>query len=152
MSVVKEFRFPVSVRHSGGRLTTATVSGKPELEVATPPEFKDGIPGVWSPEDLLVGAAASCYAVTVIAVAERSEIPLRELKVDGVGHVTRLQDGRIGFVAIELDASFETDPGLVEKAERVALKAKNVCIVTMALETPVHLRVDVQAPALEALV
>jgi organic hydroperoxide reductase OsmC/OhrA len=152
MSVVKDFRFPVTVRHLDGRRTLASAPEKPELEIATPPEFKEGIPGVWSPEDLLTTAAASCYAVTLLAVAEHSGVPVRGLQVDGAGHVTRRQDGRFGFVAVELAVAFETDAELVEKAERVADKAKQVCIVTMALDLPVHVSVHVQASALEGVI
>jgi organic hydroperoxide reductase OsmC/OhrA len=83
MPTVKAHRFPVSIEWQEGRLVTASSPGKPELEVATPPEFKDGIPGVWSPEDLLVGATAACCTVTLLAVAEREGIELHDLKVDG---------------------------------------------------------------------
>ncbi len=36
------------------------------IEVATPPEFPKGIPGIWSPEHLLVAAVNSCYMTTVL--------------------------------------------------------------------------------------
>jgi hypothetical protein len=52
MSAFKAYRFPVSVKWREGRRTQASAPGKPEPEVATPPEFKGGIAGVWSPEDL----------------------------------------------------------------------------------------------------
>lgn len=149
MSVVKDFRFPVTVDVVEGRLTLASVPGKSDLEVATPPEFAGGIPGVWSPEDLLVAAAASCYAVTLVAVAERADIPVRMLSVSGAGHVTRRDDGKFGFVAIELDVRFETDPETAEAAGRAAAKAKDVCIVTMALDVPIRFGVDVRTAALE---
>ena len=54
MTTASEHRFPVSVHWLSGRLTNATIDGKDDLLVATPPEFKGGIEGVWSPEDLLV--------------------------------------------------------------------------------------------------
>ena len=50
MTTFKEHRFPVSVHWVGGRLTSASSPGKPDLQVATPPDFKGGIAGVWSPE------------------------------------------------------------------------------------------------------
>ena len=152
MSIVKDFRFPVDVEVVEGRLTRAMVAGKPPLDVATPPEFKGGIPGVWSPEDLLVAAAASCYAVTLVAVAERSRLALRGLDVHGVGHVMRRGDGTVGFVAVELHAAFETDEESEGKARRLARKAKDVCIVTLALDVPVHLTLDVRTAALEPVV
>lgn len=149
MSVVKDFRFPVSVELVTGRLTRLSAVDKVDLHVATPPEFHGGLPGIWSPEELLVGAAASCYAVTLVAVAERSDVEVRDLTVRGTGHVTRRLDGKIGFVSLELHASFATDPQTELKARRVARKAKDVCIVTLALEVPVHLTLDVRAAELE---
>ena len=65
----KTLVFPLSVRWIEGRRTVVSVCGKDDLEVATPPEFKGGVEGVWSPEDLLVGSIASCFAVTLVAVA-----------------------------------------------------------------------------------
>jgi organic hydroperoxide reductase OsmC/OhrA len=152
MSVVKDFRFPVSVSVVEGRLTRASVPGKHDLAVATPPEFAGGIPGVWSPEDLLVASAASCYAVTLTAVAERADVPIRELVVTGAGHVTRRDDGRFGFVAVELDARFETDEGSIDAARRAAAKAKALCIVTTALDVPVRVGVEVRSPVVEGAV
>lgn len=81
MATVKAHRFPVSIQWKEGRLTQASAPGKPALKVATPPEFKGGIPGVWSPEDLLVAATAACYAVTLLAVSERKRVRLLELKI-----------------------------------------------------------------------
>jgi peroxiredoxin-like protein len=145
MPTVKAHRFPVSIEWQEGRLTTARSPGKPDLEVATPPEFKGGIPGVWSPEDLLVGATAACYTVTLLAVAERKGIELLGLKVDGTGHVELRNDGRFGFVAIELVATVEVDAADRQAAERAARYAKDVCLVSRALDAPVHLELKVVA-------
>jgi peroxiredoxin-like protein len=149
MSIVKDFRFPVSVRWVEGRRTIASAVDKDELEIATPPEFRDGVPGVWSPEELLVSAAASCYAVTLAAVLERRGIPAHSLSVSAAGHVTRRDDGRFGFVAIELDLRLETDDDRIEAAVRAAEGAKDACIVTMALDVPVRVGIDVRAAALD---
>ena len=74
----KEFRFPVAVEWSHDRTVVARVPGKPELEIATPPEFwPDADPAVWSPEDAFASAAASCLAVTILGIAAREELPIR---------------------------------------------------------------------------
>jgi organic hydroperoxide reductase OsmC/OhrA len=145
MPIVKAHRFPVSIEWQEGRLTRASSPGKPDLEVATPPEFKGGIPGAWSPEDLLVGATAACYTVTLLAVAGRMGIDLVSLKVDGTGHVELGHDGRFGFVAIELVATLEVSDSQREAAESAARYAKDVCLVGRALDTPVHLELNVLA-------
>lgn len=145
MATVKAHRFPVSIQWQERRLTRASAPGKPDLEVATPPEFKGGIPGVWSPEDLLVAATAACYAVTLLAVAERRRVRLLDLQVDATGHVELRKDGRFGFVAIDLVANIDVAPESVEAAENAARYAKDACLVSLALDTPVHLEVLVEA-------
>lgn len=144
MTVFKDHRFPVTVHWVGGRLTLASSTGKPDLQVATPPDFHGGIPGVWSPEDLLVTSVSACYAVTLAAVAERRHLPLQDLDVRGTGHVSKRDDGRFGFVAIELHVELQTDPGLEEAAEEAALAAERHCLVSAALDVPIHVEVRVR--------
>lgn len=140
----KEHTFPVFVHWVGGRLTRASADDAPELQVATPPVFPGGVAGVWSPEELLVAAAASCFAVTLAAVAERRALPLRALDVSGVGRVGRHDDGRTGFTGVELEASLETDAGCDEAAEQAARAAELRCLIALALDVPVHVRVQVR--------
>ena len=147
MSTVKAFRFPVTVRWEGGQLTRASAGSKVDLEIATPPEFPGGIAGVWSPEELLVAATASCYAVTLAAIAERREIPIHDFEVSGTGHLSKRDDGRFGFVAVELDVRIETNAATVRAAESAAQRAKDVCLVSLALDVPVHVGVFVRPTA-----
>jgi organic hydroperoxide reductase OsmC/OhrA len=144
MNVTKDFRYKVGVDWKGDRMTTVSSPGKPELTVATPPEFKGGVPGVWSPEDLLVASVASCFAVTLVAVAERRELPLHDLHVSGTGHLTGRDDGRFGFVAIELTVDVQTDELTIDAVERAAKHAERGCLVSMALDVPVHVEVVVR--------
>jgi organic hydroperoxide reductase OsmC/OhrA len=145
MSITKDYRYQVGVGWEGDRLTSVSSSGKPELEVATPPEFKGGLAGVWSPEDLLVASVASCFSVTLVAVLERRDLPLRGLNVTGTGHVTARDDGRFGFVAIELTTRVTTDEPSVDAVRRAAKYAERACLVSMALDVPVHVELVVQA-------
>ena len=142
MSVVKALRFPTSVTWRGGRVTEASAPHKPDLELATPPEYQSGVSGVWSPEELLVSAVGSCYALTLVAIAERLQIPLLAIDVSGTGHVSRRDDGRYGFVAIELDVELATDPAHRDAAVRAARTAEQRCLVSMALDVPVHVALE----------
>lgn len=141
----KSFEFPVSVHWIGGRRTIASVDGKPDLEIATPPEFKGGVEGVWSPEDLLVGSIASCFAVTLVAIADRRDIPLHGLGVAARGRVTQKNDGRTGFVEATLDVTLMTGAGHEEEAVAAAEAAERGCLVAASLDFPVRLALDVRA-------
>lgn len=143
MSVMKEMQFPVSVRWRGGRLARAESRDKEPLELATPPEFRSGLAGYWSPEDLLVAATCSCFMLTLAAIAERREVPLLDATVSATGHMSRRDDGRFGFTVIEVDAVLETIPGGEEAVRTAATIAEDRCLVSQALDVPVHVAVAV---------
>ncbi len=146
MSVVKLHRYGVRTYPVDGRRLTLEAPGKPRLHVATAPDFKNGIPGVWSPEELLIGSLASCFELTVLAIAERREVPIHTIQTDATGHVQH-KDGLYRFVVLELDVMIETQPGQEAAAESVVQLAKERCIVSGALDVPVRLTVAVHAPA-----
>jgi organic hydroperoxide reductase OsmC/OhrA len=150
MTKLKTHRFPVDVRWLEGKITMASVPGKQPLEVATPPEFQGGVEGVWSPEDLFVGAVATCYAVTLVSAARRRGVPVRSLEVRSFGDVTRRPDGRFGFVAVDLVVELETDPGCEGEAQGAVLDAESSCLVAVSLDTPVRVHANVTAPPLAA--
>jgi organic hydroperoxide reductase OsmC/OhrA len=148
MATIKALRFPAQARWHEGRVLELSADAKPPLAVATPPEFKHGVPGVWSPEELLVGAVASCYELTLVAIAERLEIPLGALSVAATGHVESGERG-YGFTVIELDVTIETDPTHEAGARRAAELAQRHCIVERALDVPVHVRVAISSTLAE---
>jgi organic hydroperoxide reductase OsmC/OhrA len=147
MTVMKEMQFPVSVRWRGGRLARADARDKQSLEVATPPEFRGGLAGYWSPEELLVASVASCYALTLAAVAERREAPLIDASVSATGHMSRRANGRFGFTVIEIDAQLETVPGADEAVRAAARAAEQRCLISQALDVPVQVAVSVRTAA-----
>ena len=144
MSTLKDFRFQVSASPLPRRRVRLTSDGKSPLEAATPPEFRGGTPGLWSPEDLLVASVASCYALTLDALAQRREVPLAEVEIEGVGHVTKRAEGRLGFVVIELRVQLSVAAGLEQGAEQVAHDAHRACLVGHALEIPIELELEVR--------
>lgn len=143
MALMKEMQFPVTLRWRGGKEAFAAAHDD-VLRLATPPEFRDGLAGDWSPEDLLVAAAASCFVLTLVAVAERHDAVLLDVTVTATGHMSRRNDGRFGFTVIEIDAELETLPGGVDAVRAAAAAAEDRCLVTMALDVPVHLGVHVR--------
>jgi organic hydroperoxide reductase OsmC/OhrA len=151
MSTLKDFRFTVDVVRDDDRTVSSTAAGKPTLAVATPPEFRGGIPGTWSPEELLVAASASCFALTLGATAEWLGVPIRVLEIGGAGHVTRRADGRFGFVGIELAVTLTTDEGFEEEARKAARLTEARCLIDRALTVPVEIELSVKTADSAAL-
>jgi organic hydroperoxide reductase OsmC/OhrA len=145
--MLKDYRFAVESHGATGRLVTAESGNKPTLTVATPPEFRDGIADVWSPEDLLVAATATCYALTLSAIAERRSLRIDDLSVLGAGHVSRRADGIFGFIVVELAVDLTVDEGSEQLAEKIARIAERGCIVNDALKVPVELELTIHTKA-----
>jgi organic hydroperoxide reductase OsmC/OhrA len=139
----KEFRFPLAVEAAGGRRVAARVEGKPELEVAPPPEFRGTDPTVWSPEDLFVGAAATCLAVTFNGLAGRAGLDYDHLAVDAAGIVGQRPDGRFGFTKLELALRVAVAAPDEPRARELAERADETCLVSVSLDVPIELRADV---------
>ena len=141
MSIVKVHRYGVRADREGPQSLSLEAPGKPRLHVGTPPEFRNGVPYVWSPEELLIGSLAACFELTVVAIADRKDVPLHAIRVDATGHVER-KDSRYRFMLFELDVELETDAGREHDAENLAELAKERCIVASALDVPWRLTVE----------
>jgi len=140
----KEFHFPLSVEWVGGRRVAARADGKPAIEITTPPVFRGTGPSVWSPEEFLVAAAASCLAVTFTGLAAREGLAYTNLKVDGDGVVGRRADGRFGFTRLLLRLELETDPTQEAQARELAERAEETCLVSVSLDLPVETVIEVR--------
>jgi organic hydroperoxide reductase OsmC/OhrA len=143
MSVLKDFRFRVEVEGSADPSVEVTTEEGLALDVATPPEFRGGMHGDWSPEHLFLASVGTCYALTLAGVAERRQIPLGDVGVTGVLHVTRRADGRFGFVVVELAVRVTTEEGFEDDARRAARAAEARCLVARALDIPVEVELEV---------
>src|SRR5699024_3061754 len=83
--------FHLTAKWPGGRNNVGTIdAGQLKTEVSVPVEM-DG-PGVGTnPDEMLLGAAATCYIITLAAIIERAKLPLKEMSLNsgGIVDVTR---------------------------------------------------------------
>jgi organic hydroperoxide reductase OsmC/OhrA len=133
----KEFHFPLVVDWQGGRRVRARVEGKPAIEIAPPLVFRGDDPTVWSPEDFLVAAAASCLGITFTGLAQRAGLDYRQLTVAADGVCGQRPDGRFGFIRLSLDLELET-PADPAEARGLAERAAATCLVAASLDLPVE--------------
>jgi peroxiredoxin-like protein len=109
------------------------------IEVATPPDFPKGIPGIWSPEHFLVAAANSCLMTTFLAIAENSHFPFVSFHSHAKGKVETV-DGKLMLNEIELTPTVViTDLAQQEKAIRILHKAEAACLISNSLKSTVLL-------------
>jgi peroxiredoxin-like protein len=115
------------------------------VNFAAPPEF-GGEPGLWTPEHLLLGAVATCYVATFRAIAERSKLQASGLEVFVEGVITKEQGGfRFTEIVIRPAITVEREQDR-ERAQRLAEKAEQACLISRSLSAKVTAEFKVEVP------
>ncbi len=96
----KTFTYKTRVSWEGKRSGVLRSEGKPDIRIASPPEFK-GEAGVWSAEDLFVASVESCHLMTFLALASKRQLPLISYESHANG-VLEFIDGDYRFTRIVL--------------------------------------------------
>lgn len=96
----KTFTYHTGVEWKSDRQGVVRSEGKPDIDITSPPEFK-GIPGMWTPEDMLVGAVDICQMSTFLAFGTRKGIPLKSYKSSAEGLLENV-DGKYRFTKISI--------------------------------------------------
>jgi peroxiredoxin-like protein len=122
------------------------------IEVATPPDFPKGMPGIWSPEHLFIAAAASCLMTTFLAIAENSKLEYSAFACTAQGIVDKVE-GKFQVTEIVLQPSVTVaNESLVEKALRVLDMSERNCLITHSMKTAVKMEPTVLVHSLEEAV
>jgi peroxiredoxin-like protein len=113
------------------------------IEVATPPEFAKGIPGIWSPEHLFTSAVSSCLMTTFLAIAENFKLEFTDFSCKSTGKLEQV-DGKYMMSEIKLEPTVtivnEQDR---EKAERVLQKSEAACLISNSVKSKIIMTTNV---------
>ena len=134
--------FNVKLDWPGGRNAVGALKAERlQTKISIPPEM-DG-PGIGTnPDEMLLGAAATCYLITLAAMLERSEIDAKlDLTSEGFVDVT---NGVFTYKEIHHHIVItlkEQTERTVRYSERYALKAEETCMISKALKGNVNIQV-----------
>ena len=110
------------------------------IEVATPPNFPKGIPGIWSPEHLFTAAVSSCFMTTFLSIAENSKLKFLSFSCRSEGKLDQL-DGKFMMTEVLIEPvlliGFERDR---ERALRILEKTEAACLITNSIKSSVTMR------------
>lgn len=107
------------------------------IEVATPPEFPKGIPGIWSPEHLFTASVSSCLMTTFLAIAENSKLDFHQFSCKSKGKLEQV-DGKFLMTEIILEPTVTIkDEKDHERAERVLQKSEKACLISNSIKSKV---------------
>ena len=107
------------------------------IEVATPPDFPKGMPGIWSPEHLFTAAVSSCLMTTFLAVAENSKLAYTHFSCRSKGKLEQV-DGKFMMSEVLLEPTvIITDEKDRERAERVFQKSEAACLISNSVKSTI---------------
>ncbi|MCC5924968.1 MAG: OsmC family protein [Bacteroidetes bacterium] len=134
----EEHTYSVNLKWTEGR---KGVLSSPELhdtiEVATPPEFDGGVPGVWSPEHLYTASVVSCLMTSFLAIAEYSKFAFVNLEVESDGVMTK-EDGKYIMSKVVLRPVLTVSDAAQEaKGIRLLEKAEHICLISRSIKSEI---------------
>lgn len=126
-------------------------TGNLQTEISIPREL-DGPGTGTNPDEMLLGAAATCYLITLAAMLERSKINKEALTMESEGLVD-MTNGVLTYkkiihrpkLILKKDAS-ERDFSM---AQKLAEKAEGSCMITRAIKGNVEVELEAAISAAE---
>ena len=118
-----------------GNLSSPELSNS--IEVATPPQFPKGMPGIWSPEYLFTAAVGSCLMTTFLSIAENSKLEFTGFSCKSKGKLEQI-DGKYIMSEIILEPMVTlVDEKDREKAERILQKSEAACLISNSIKSKI---------------
>lgn len=118
------------------------------IEVATPPEFPNGIPGIWSPEHLFVAAVNGCLMTTFLAIADNSKLEFTSFSCKATGKLEKVE-GKFMMSEILLKPTVVIhNDAHRDKAIRIVKKAEAACLISNSIKSTITMEIDVQVEPL----
>ena len=143
----KSFRYKANTVWSSARRGTLSASGKPNIVVGSPPEFK-GEPDIWAPEELLVGSVNTCMMLTFLTLAQAKDLIPVSYESEAEGLLENI-DGkyRITEVAVRPRVSLKSKAEL-ERAREIMGSIEAQCFISNSIKSKVTLSAEfVVAPS-----
>ena len=142
---MEKHSYNVSLQWKKGRVGEMASPELPtKIEVATPPEFDNGVAGIWSPEHLYTASVLSCYMTTFLAIAEYSKLEFNSFDCSAEGILEKV-DGKFLMTEITLKPVLVIeDDAKKDRALRILDKAERACLISNSIKTTVHLNAEVE--------
>ncbi|GEN53469.1 OsmC family protein [Halobacillus faecis] len=129
----------------GGRNEVGYIeSEKLKTKISIPKEM-DGPDIGTNPDEMLLGAAATCYIISLAAMIERAELPLEEMDMQSEG-IVDVTDGVFTYQKIihrpRVVLRAEADEKDLSKLDRLVDKAEKSCMISKAIQGNVELEME----------
>lgn len=118
--------------------------GNGSIEVATPPQFPNGIEGIWSPEHLYTAAVSSCFMTTFLAIAENSKLNFKGFSCSASGKL-EMVDRKFYMTEVHVKPTVTLcDEEDRERTLKILEKTERSCLISNSITAKVFMEPVVQ--------
>jgi peroxiredoxin-like protein len=139
-----EHIFSLNIDWTGGRNGIGNLAARDlNTEVSIPFEMNGPNVGT-NPDEMLLGASATCYIITLAMLLEKHKLNVQSLSVASEATVD-VTNGVYTFKEILHKPHIVTGPleeRLVQKVEKLAIRAEETCMISKALKGNVDIHVQ----------
>jgi peroxiredoxin-like protein len=155
---MKTHEYTVGLDWEGGRkgliyspeITSPPFNGE-SIEVATPPQFPGGMPGVWSPEHLFTAAVSSCLMTTFLAIAENFKLKFETFSCSAKGKLEQNEGSWAMTEVILFPVVKIADESQNDLARKVLQRAEKACLISNSIKSKVTVEATIQTKELSVL-
>lgn len=142
---MEEHHFYASLSWLGGRNSSGYLeAGHLKTDISIP-KVMDGPDIGTNPDEMLLGAAATCYIISLAALIERMEIPLEKMDLQSEAIVEYVK-GIITFKKIihrpVISLKEDRTERQIELLKRLVVKAEESCMISRALANNVEITLE----------
>ncbi|MEB4859171.1 MULTISPECIES: OsmC family protein [Priestia] len=138
--------FHLQANWPGGRNEVGTIEAEQlKTNISIPPEM-DGPGAGTNPDEMLLGAAATCYIITLAAMLERSGIHQEALTMESEA-IVDVTNGVFTYEKIIHKPHVIVTPEFAaqeEKINRLIKKAETSCMISRAIQGNVEIELEPQ--------
>ncbi len=132
------YSYSISLKLTEENKAALTSTGKPTIDLASPPDF-GGPPNTWSPEEFFVASEATCLFTTMLYFARKQNIPVVGYESEASGVVEKTEKG-LEFTSITVSATLWVPD---EKSANIAKeslerRSKKYCLISNSITCPVN--------------
>ena len=128
------FRYKAKTAWSSARRGTLSASGKPNIVVGSPPEFK-GEPDIWAPEELLVGSVNTCMMLTFLTLAQAKGLAPLGYESEAEGLLENIEGKyRIAEVIVRPRVTLN-DKAELERAREIMESVEAQCFISNSIKS-----------------
>jgi len=134
--------YQTSLRWTDEKKGILSCDGKPDINVACPPEF-GGHPGIWSPEDIFLASVEICIMTTFLWYVNKENLSLKSYDSKASGTV-EMSGGVFQFssITIKVRIGISSDDDR-SRVERMMKKVERACLITNSIRTDVNIESDI---------